>query len=424
MVKKYTANLSNWLKSKLNSTASNSKMNGTQSAGVSDLIARADHVHPVDTSRAPTSHASSDTTYGVGSASNYGHVKVDSSPTDSSSNAVASGGVKTVLDTKQNEVETQAKITSFTNKDRINIERLINYMENGDSDNYYTLDLKGARGNLSGDASDANFNNSTSVTFSDDKDRLAVTNSTGWLEVGAHFVLGGMIYKNGVAQTSNTSKITFKLIDGTVIGESTYKLNDDSRNQSMRNYKYYYEDWSNSQVVWSPGIYYVYAEATINDSVIRSQILTVFVKDTNNKLDYNQWSAGEYLNSNQGVISGLGQNNITTKEFSVIGENSLRIIRTGNSLIWTDVRINNNLNQYTVSCKLYSPESDGALYAVTMYDDGTQSFSYSIFYMGNDVQFLSCAGNVESNKTVKEIVLRIMLYQYDKSAFIDDLMIS
>ena len=209
MVKKYTANLSNWLKSKLNSTASNSKMNGTQSAGSSDLIARADHVHPVDTSRAPTSHASSGTTYGVGSASNYGHVKVDSSPTDSSSNAVASGGVKTVLDTKQNEVETQAKITSFTNKDRINIGRLINYMENGAGDNYYTLDLKGARGNLSGDASDAYFNNSTSVTFSDDKNRLAVTNSKDWLGVGAHFVLGGMIYKNGVAQTSNTSKLNF-----------------------------------------------------------------------------------------------------------------------------------------------------------------------------------------------------------------------
>ena len=59
-----------------------------------------------------------------------------------------------------------------------------------------------------------------------------------------------------------------------------------------------------------------------------------------------------------------------------------------------------------------------------MYDNGTQSINYSTFYMGNDVQFLSCEGNVEANKTVKEIALRIMLYHYDKSAFIDDLMIS
>ena len=56
MVKKYTANISNWLKTKLNSVATNIKMNGTQSAGSSELIARADHVHPVDTSRAASSH--------------------------------------------------------------------------------------------------------------------------------------------------------------------------------------------------------------------------------------------------------------------------------------------------------------------------------------------------------------------------------
>ena len=148
------------------------------------------------------------------------------------------------------------------------------------------------------------------------------------------------------------------------------------------------------------------------------------MKDTNNKLDYNQWSAGEYLNSTHSVTSGSGQNVITTKEFSVIGENSLRIIRTSNTTVWTDCRINNKLNQYTVSCKLYSPESNGALYAVTMYDDGTQSTNYSTFYSGNNMQFLSCTGDVESNKTVNNIALIIMLYQYDAPAFIDDLMIS
>ena len=148
------------------------------------------------------------------------------------------------------------------------------------------------------------------------------------------------------------------------------------------------------------------------------------MKDNNNKLDYNQWSAGEYLNSNQGVISGSGQNNITTKEFSVIGENSLKIIRTSNASNWTDCRVTSNLNQYNVSCNLYSPESNGALYAVTMYSDGTQSVNYSTFYMGDNVQFLSCAGKVDYNKTINQIALRIMLYQHDKPAFIDDLMIS
>ena len=56
MVKKFTANISEWFKKRLGSTASNIKMNGTQSAGTSENVAREDHVHPVDTSRAASSH--------------------------------------------------------------------------------------------------------------------------------------------------------------------------------------------------------------------------------------------------------------------------------------------------------------------------------------------------------------------------------
>lgn len=52
---------------------SNPAMDGTASAGSNANYARGDHVHPTDTSRAPNSHASSATTYGVSNASNYGH---------------------------------------------------------------------------------------------------------------------------------------------------------------------------------------------------------------------------------------------------------------------------------------------------------------------------------------------------------------
>lgn len=51
-------------------------MDGTADAGSETTWARGDHVHPTDTSRAPTSHASSGTTYGIGTTSNYGHVKL------------------------------------------------------------------------------------------------------------------------------------------------------------------------------------------------------------------------------------------------------------------------------------------------------------------------------------------------------------
>lgn len=65
-------------------------MDGTGATGSSTDYARADHVHPTDTSRAPTSHASSATTYGKGTNGNYGHVKL--SDATNATTAAASGG--------------------------------------------------------------------------------------------------------------------------------------------------------------------------------------------------------------------------------------------------------------------------------------------------------------------------------------------
>lgn len=52
---------------------SNPLMDGTASPGGDNNYARGDHRHPTDTSRAPTNHATTATTYGVSSTSNYGH---------------------------------------------------------------------------------------------------------------------------------------------------------------------------------------------------------------------------------------------------------------------------------------------------------------------------------------------------------------
>ena len=65
-------------------------MDGTGAVGTSAKYAREDHVHPSDTSKAPTSHATNATTYGAGTGSNYGHVKL-SDATDGTA-AAASGG--------------------------------------------------------------------------------------------------------------------------------------------------------------------------------------------------------------------------------------------------------------------------------------------------------------------------------------------
>lgn len=66
------------------------EMDGTAASGSSDDYARADHVHPTDTSRAPVSHAVTATTYGAGSSTNYGHVKLSDATNGTA--AAASGG--------------------------------------------------------------------------------------------------------------------------------------------------------------------------------------------------------------------------------------------------------------------------------------------------------------------------------------------
>ena len=64
---------------------SNPTMDGTASPGSSTAYAKGDHVHPTDTSRAPTSHATNATTYGTGTDTNYGHLKLSDSTSSTSS---------------------------------------------------------------------------------------------------------------------------------------------------------------------------------------------------------------------------------------------------------------------------------------------------------------------------------------------------
>lgn len=66
---------------------------GTASAGSASTVSRSDHVHPTDDTRAPKSHASSATTYGAATTSNYGHVKISNGDCNSvaSVNGLAAG---------------------------------------------------------------------------------------------------------------------------------------------------------------------------------------------------------------------------------------------------------------------------------------------------------------------------------------------
>lgn len=57
------------------------------------------------------------------------------------------------------------------------------------------------------------------------------------------------------------------------------------------------------------------------------------MKENQNTLDYNVWSAGEYKNSLENIVS-IPSNVIakTTKEYSVIGENSIHIKSTSDTI--------------------------------------------------------------------------------------------
>lgn len=131
-------------------------MDGTGATGTDSTYARADHVHPSDTSRAPTNHASTETTYGKGTSSNYGHVKLSDSTT--ATTAAASGGtaatpkaVKDALDAAKAYADGKA-----------------------DTNTTYTISKSGDTITLTG--SD---NSTTSVTDSDTTDLTSMTGTLG-----------------------------------------------------------------------------------------------------------------------------------------------------------------------------------------------------------------------------------------------------
>lgn len=103
---------------KVDPATANPAMDGTVAVGSSAKYAREDHVHPTDTSRAPTSHASTSTTYGVGTTSNYGHVKLadsyDGLIDATSGTAATPAGVSAALTVGENYTNSQIEAREGT----------------------------------------------------------------------------------------------------------------------------------------------------------------------------------------------------------------------------------------------------------------------------------------------------------------------
>ena len=78
------------------------------------------------------------------------------------------------------------------------------------------------------------------------------------------------------------------------------------------------------------------------------------MKDTNNLLDYNQWSCGDY-NENDNGFAGQP---IITNIYSITGENCLKLKNNGSSTIFVSASIPCLANtEYTIKCKVYNPSS-------------------------------------------------------------------
>ena len=89
-------------------SSQNPLMDGEATPGNSNYVARYDHKHPTDTSRAPLNHASGSTQYGVATTSEYGHVQVDNVITDASENPVQNKIIKKYVDDSIAELDVSA----------------------------------------------------------------------------------------------------------------------------------------------------------------------------------------------------------------------------------------------------------------------------------------------------------------------------
>jgi len=217
--------------------------------------------------------------------------------------------VDTLLDKKINTVDVQGKITSFTNKDRINNERLTRYITT--TGNPY-------------------------LCFHD-----GTPSFEGLTKIGITDTTTETVYISGITGIGSNVTCTVKKVDGTVLGTATW----DSTN-SRYNYTF-------DGTILGVGIYYVYAEVTVSGSVWKSNILSVFVKDTNNLLTFNQWSGSEYEKEKTGfdVESSEHTSLIHTNEWSSIGENSLKVIKLQETS-WVRINYRNSIYSKTITVKL------------------------------------------------------------------------
>ena len=147
------------------------------------------------------------------------------------------------------------------------------------------------------------------------------------------------------------------------------------------------------------------------------------MKDTNNLLTHSQWSSGEYSNQTN-IATSLGQKYQISNEFSSIGENSIKITRVGNNVIWTESRIYNpSKNTFTCSCDILA-KNRGQVYFVAVYGDTTQDVVFTDVEVKDDVQHITVSGSINQSKPLSFVSIRFIIRDIGGFIYVDNISIT
>lgn len=140
------------------------------------------------------------------------------------------------------------------------------------------------------------------------------------------------------------------------------------------------------------------------------------MKDTNNKLDYNQWSGTEYNNNTTGITSVNNSIIESVNSWADIGECSFKITRKNSSLT-TVCRMNiPNLtvgSNITLKLTVYTPNADTT---VRLMDDNT-IISDVVVPKSDTSTIVSLSGDV-TNTT---LIMRVILSNNNSYCYLDNI---
>jgi len=145
------------------------------------------------------------------------------------------------------------------------------------------------------------------------------------------------------------------------------------------------------------------------------------VKDNNNLLTHNQWSAGEYTKNISELTCFTGFDVMVTNEYSIIGEHSFKCERINENNHWAQSTV---LGEYTnVQGKsiIYTPLGRSSLYIVFYYSDGSFSTGGVTVSRSDEPQLITLNLQSDPDKEVTSVALRILIYAINQPCYWDDL---